>query len=114
MKLIKQNTAQRRAMIIGGPIPRTILMLSAPALLLGLVQAIIPIIDGLFINNIVGTVAASAIHYSAPLVGIFGALAQGLSVAGMAIIGQAVGKADYADARRVSVQLTVRKPPTSV
>ncbi|NLO37256.1 MAG: MATE family efflux transporter [Clostridiaceae bacterium] len=107
MKLIKQNTAQRRAMIIGGPIPRTILMLSAPALLLGLVQAIIPIIDGLFINNIVGTVAASAIHYSAPLVGIFGALAQGLSVAGMAIIGQAVGKADYADARRVSVQLTV-------
>ena len=107
MKLIKQNTAQRREMIIGGPIPRTILMLSVPALLLGLVQSIIPIIDGLFINNIVGTVAASAIHYSAPLVGIFGALAQGLSVAGMAIIGQAIGKADYADARRVSVQLTV-------
>lgn len=107
MQFLKQNTAQRRDLILNGSIPSTILMLSMPALLMGLVQAIIPIVDGLFINNLVGTIAASAIHYSAPIVGMFGALAQGLSVAGMAIIGQANGKGDFDDARAVSTQMSV-------
>ncbi|NLM79161.1 MAG: MATE family efflux transporter [Ruminococcaceae bacterium] len=107
MCFLKQSTAQRRALILHSSIPSTILMLSIPALMMGLVQAVIPIIDGLFINNIVGTVAASAIHYSAPIIGMFNAIAQGLSVAGMAIIGQAVGKGDSNDAKAVATQLTV-------
>ena len=104
---LKQNTAERRELILNGSISSTILMLSLPALLLGLVQAVIPIVDGLYINNIAGTIAASAIYYSAPFVGIFGALAQGLSLAGMAIIGLANGKGDFKSARHISTQLTV-------
>ena len=107
MQFLKQNSAQRRDLILHGSIPSTIVMLSMPALLMGLVQAVIPFVDGLFINNIVGTIAASAIHYSAPVIGMFGALAQGLSVAGMAIIGQAIGKGDIEDAKAVSTQLAV-------
>ena len=75
--------------------------------MMGLVQSAIPVVDGLFINNIAGTVAASAVTYSGPIVNMFGALAQGLSVAGMAIIGQANGKGDYEGARRVSTQMVV-------
>ena len=107
LTFLKQNTTQRRELILTGAMTPTILMLSVPALLMGLVQAAIPIVDGLFINNIVGTIAASAVHYCAPIVGMFGALAQGLSVAGMAIIGQANGKGNFADARRISTQITV-------
>lgn len=105
LSFLKQNTVQRRDLILKGKLPPTILMLSLPALLLGLVQAAIPLTDGLFINNIAGTITASAIYYCSPIVGVFGALAQGLSVAGMAMIGQSVGKGDFTDAKRISNQL---------
>lgn len=107
LQALKQNTAQRRELILKGPISSTILLLSLPALMMGLVQSIIPVIDGLFINNIAGTIAASAVTYCAPIVGMFGALAQGLSVAGMAIIGQTNGRGNFADAKRISTQIIV-------
>lgn len=75
--------------------------------MMGLVQSAIPVIDGLFINNIAGTVAASAVTYCGPVVNMAGALAQGLSVAGMAIIGQANGRSEFEEARRISAQLAV-------
>ncbi len=104
---LKQNTAQRRDLILNGPITSTIMLLSVPALMMGLVQSVIPVVDGLFINNMVGTVAASAVTYCTPIINMFGALAQGLSVAGMAILGQTNGKGDFEDARRVSTQIIV-------
>lgn len=107
LRFLRQSSAQRRELILKGHLPSTIMVLSFPVLLMGLVQAVIPIVDGLFINNIVGTVAASAVFYSAPLVNLFNALAQGLSVAGMAIIGHAVGKGDIRDARQVAIQMSV-------
>lgn len=104
---LKQNIEDRRELILNGRISTTILLLSVPALMMGLVQSVIPVIDGLFINNIVGTIAASAVTYCTPIVNMAGALAQGLSVAGMAIIGQSNGKGDFKEARRVSTQMIV-------
>jgi len=106
-RLFKQNTEQRRDLILNGSISTTIFLLSLPALMMGLVQSAIPVVDGLFINNIAGTIAASAVTYCGPIVNMFGALAQGLSVAGMAIIGQANGKGDFDDAKRVSTQMVI-------
>ncbi|MGE5631027.1 MAG: MATE family efflux transporter [Caulobacteraceae bacterium] len=104
---LRQNTEQRRDLILNGPVSITILLLSLPALMMSLVQSIIPVIDGLFINNIAGTVAASAVTYCGSIINMIGALAQGLSVAGMAIIGQSNGRGNFEEARRVSTQMVV-------
>ncbi len=104
---LKQNIDQRRDLIINGKVSTTILLLSVPSLMMGLIQSAIPVIDGLFLNNIVGTGAASAVTYCTPIVNMAAALAQGLSVAGMAIIGQSNGKGEFEASRRISVQIIV-------
>lgn len=50
-------------MILKGSMLSTILLLSLPTLMMGAVQSMIPVIDGLFLNNLVGTAAASAVTY---------------------------------------------------
>lgn len=104
---LNQNTEQRRDLILNGPVSTTILLLSVPALMMGMVQSLIPVIDGLFINNLVGTAAASAVTYCGPIINMIGALAQGLSVAGMAIIGQSNGRGNFEESKRVSTQMVV-------
>ena len=104
---LKQNTLQRCDHILSGSITKTLLMLSLPTLMMGVVQCAIPLIDGLFINNIAGTNAAGAITYCTPIIGMVIGLAQGLGSAGMAIIGQTNGKGQLAEGRRISTQLIV-------
>lgn len=104
---IKSSTSKRRNIILNRPIAPTILMLSLPTMLMGTIQSLLPVIDGLFVNNIVGTDAASAVTYCTPIVMMMTALAQGLSVAGMAMIGQMNGKGEIAGAKHVSVQIFV-------
>ncbi len=104
---LKQNIGARRDLIIAGPVFKTILMLSLPTLLMGIVQALLPVIDGLYINNIAGTEAASAVTFCIPITGMIVGLAQGLGSAGMAMIGQANGRKDYGEGRRIAAQLVV-------
>ncbi len=104
---LKQNTQQRRELIINGSIPKTILLLSLPTLMMGVVQSAIPMIDALFINNFAGTIAASAVTYCVPIIGVIVGLAQGLSSAGMALIGQANGRGSLEEGRRISAQLVI-------
>ncbi len=104
---LHQNTEKRRDLILNGPISSTILLLSVPTLMMGLVQSIMPVVDGIFINNIIGTMAASAITYSGPIINMLIAVAQGLSVAGMALIGQMNGIGNFKEAKRVSTQVFV-------
>ncbi len=94
-------------MILNGSITKTILMLSMPTMLMGLIQSMIPVIDGLFINNLAGTDAASAITYCTPIIMMMTALAQGLSVAGMAMIGQMNGRGEINTAKQVATQIFV-------
>ncbi|EQB89456.1 hypothetical protein M918_02800 [Clostridium sp. BL8] len=77
LSFLKQNTEKRRELILNGPILSTLFLLSAPTLMMGLVQSIMPIMDGIFINNIVGTIGASAITYSGPIINMTAAIAQG-------------------------------------
>lgn len=104
---LHQNTEKRRELILNGPILSTLFLLSIPTLMMGLVQSIMPVMDGIFINNIVGTIGASAITYSGPIINMMVALAQGLSVAGMAMIGQMNGRGNYKGAKHVSTQIVV-------
>lgn len=106
-KFLNQNMEQRRELILNGNVVSTILLLSIPALMMGVVQSLIPVIDGLFLNNLVGTVAASAVTYATPIVNMTAALSQGLSVAGMAIIGQSNGRGDFNGSRRITTQLVI-------
>jgi putative MATE family efflux protein len=107
LNFLRQNTEKRRELILNGPINSTLLLLSVPTLMMGLVQSIMPVIDGIFINNIIGTIGASAITYSGPIINMMIALAQGLSVAAMAMIGQLNGRGDYKGAKHISTQIVV-------
>ncbi|MDK2965511.1 MATE family efflux transporter [Lacrimispora sp.] len=104
---LKQSTEQRRDLILNGSVFTTILFLSVPTLMMGLIQSAIPVIDGLFLNNLVGTRAASAVTYCTPIVNMISALAQGVSVAGMAIIGQSNGNGNFNNSRKISTQIIV-------
>lgn len=104
---LRQDTEQRRGLIVNGSITKTILLLSIPSLMMSMVQSIIPLIDGLFINNFSGTIPASAVTYCVPIIGMIIGLSQGLGSAGMAVIGQANGRGDLAEGRRISTQLVI-------
>lgn len=107
LKFFDQSTAQRRDLILNGSIFRTVMFLSVPSLMLGIVQALMPLMDGLFINNVSGTLVASAVTFSEPVINMMTALAQGLSVAAMAIIGQLNGKGNFAESKRTTMQIVV-------
>jgi Na+-driven multidrug efflux pump len=94
LSFLHQSTEQRRDLVLRAPISNTLLFLAAPTVMLGVVQALMPVMDGLFINNIAGTLVASSVTFSEPVVNMATALAQGLSVAAMAIIGQLNGRGD--------------------
>ena len=107
MNFLKLNTEQRRELILNGSIVKTLLLLSVPTLMMSVVQSLMPLSDGLFINNVAGTLVASAVTYSEPIINMSTALAQGLSVAAMAIIGQTFGQGNFARVRHISTQTVV-------
>lgn len=107
ISFLNQSMEQRREKILNGNTLSTILFLSLPTLMMGAVQSLIPVMDGLFLNNLVGTAAASAVTYCTPIVNMTTALAQGLSAAGMAIIGQSNGRGDFEQSKETTVQLII-------
>jgi putative MATE family efflux protein len=107
LAFLHQSTEQRRSLILNGSIFKTLMILSVPTLMLGFVQSLMPLMDGLFINNLAGPIAASAVTYSTPIINMMSALAQGLSVAAMAILGQLNGKGDYSRTKGTATQIVV-------
>ncbi len=107
LEFLHQSTEQRRELILHGGILRTLMLLSFPTLMMSVIQSLLPLTDGLFINNAAGTLVASAVTFSEPVVNMMTALAQGISVAAMAIIGQENGAGDFARVRRISTQIMV-------
>lgn len=96
--------SQRIDMILNGNIFKTLLFLAIPTVLMGIIQVIMPISDALFVNNISGTNVASAISYSQSPLNAVIALAQGLSVATMAMVGQLQGKKKKAETKSMMIQ----------
>jgi putative MATE family efflux protein len=107
LKFLHQSTEERRELILHGSIEKTLLLLSTPTLMMSVILSLMPLADGLFINNAAGTLVASAVTYCEPVVAMSTALAQGLSVAAMAVIGQANGQGDLQKVRHISVQVVV-------
>ncbi|ADG71181.1 MATE family efflux transporter [Brachyspira murdochii] len=102
-----QSTEARRDLILHGSITNTLIMLSIPTLMMTLVQSLIPLMDGLFLNNVTGTIIASSVNFAEPIVNMMTALSQGLGVAAMAIVGQYNGLGDFANAKKISTQIVV-------
>lgn len=107
LKFLHQGTEERREMILHGSIVQTLLILSMPTLMMSVIQSLMPLSDGLFINNAAGTLVASAVMYSEPVINMMTALAQGISVAAMAVIGQANGTGNFDRVRHISAQVVV-------
>ena len=102
-----QSLEKRRDMILSGSIPKTLMLLSFPTLMMGLIQSLMPLSDGLFINNVAGTYVASAVTYCQPILNIAISLSLGLGAAAMAIIGQLNGRGEFQEGKHVSSQLVV-------
>jgi len=107
IEFLHQSTAQRRDQILNGSILKTLMVLSLPTLMMSVIQSLMPLSDGLFINNAAGTLVASSVTYSEPVINMMTALAQGLSVAAMAIIGQANGHGDFQKVKNISAQIVI-------
>ncbi len=107
LKLAGQTTAQRRELILNSSPLKTLLILSLPALMMALLQAMMPFTDGLFINRLTNHVTASAVSFSQPIISIVLALGQGLSVGATAIIGQLNGRGDIEESKKVATQIFV-------
>ena len=102
-----QSTEARRDLILHGPILNTLMMLSVPILLMNVVLSALPVIDGLFLNNLAGKLVASSVVFSDPIIQIMTALSQGLGVSAMAIVGQYNGIGDFKNAKKVATQIVV-------
>lgn len=108
MKIIKkQNSEERREMILNGNILHTLLFLSIPTLMVGIIQALIPLSDGLFLNNLAGVLVASSVSFSQPVLNIMLALSQGLGVAAMSMIGHLYGRGIMRAVREMTLQIFV-------
>lgn len=107
MGFLSTNVEKRREMILNGNILNTLLFLSFPTLLMGMVQSLIPLSDGLFLNRISGYLVAAAVGFGQPIINIINALSQGLGVASMAIVGQINGTGDLEEVKKVSTQIMV-------
>lgn len=106
-KFLSTSVEQRREMILNGNILNTLLFLSFPTLLMGVVQSLIPLSDGLFLNRTSGYLVAAAVGFGQPIINIINALSQGLAVASMAIIGQINGTGDTEQVKKVATQIMV-------
>ena len=106
INLLKMNEEQRREMIVEGNMWRTLWMLALPTLMMSVVQSLMPLSDGLFINNVAGTLVASAVTFSEPVIMVVLALAQGLSVAAMAVIGQTFGSGNFEKIKKIACNIS--------
>lgn len=107
MGFLSTNVEKRREMILNGNILNTLLFLSFPTLLMGMVQSLIPLSDGLFLNRTSGYLVAAAVGFGQPIINIINALSQGLGVASMAIVGQINGTGNLEEVKKVSTQIMV-------
>ncbi len=105
--LLSSNVQKRREMILNGNILNTLLFLSLPTILMGMVSSLIPLSDGLFLNHTSGYLVAAAVGFGQPIINILNALSLGLGVASMAIVGQINGTGDLEKVKKVSTQIMV-------
>lgn len=114
LSFLHKSSEERRAMILNGNVLQTMIILTLPIFMMGIVQSLIPFTDGLFLNNNSGYIIAGAVGYSQSVISILNAVSQGLSVAASAIIGQLYGKGDMKKTRDSATQILMLSFVTGV
>jgi putative MATE family efflux protein len=94
---------RKKQILTGSPL-RSIIILGVPSMLTGLVQAVTPFADSLFIYNISGDTAGAAVTFAGPVINFLQAFGLGLGAAGLAVIGRSHGSGNRKRSFAVSVQ----------
>ena len=102
-----QSNEERRKMILNGKVINTLLFLSVPTLLVGIIQALIPLSDSLFLNRLTRVEVASSVTFSQPVLNIMIALSQGLGVATLVMLGRLYGKGRMLALKETMLQIFV-------
>ena len=102
-----QSNEERRQMILNGKVINTLLFLSIPTLLVGIIQALIPLSDSLFLNRLTRVEVASSVTFSQPVLNIMIALSQGLGVATLVMLGRLYGKGRMLAVKETMLQIFV-------
>ena len=100
-----QSNEERRQMILNGKVINTLLFLSIPTLLVGIIQALIPLSDSLFLNRLTSVEVASSVTFSQPVLNI--AFSQGLGVATLVMLGRLYGKGRMLAVKETMLQIFV-------
>ena len=102
-----QSNEERRQMILNGKVINTLLFLSIPTLLVGIIQALIPLSDSLFLNRLTSVEIASSVTFSQPVLNIMIAFSQGLGVATLVMLGKLYGKGRMLAVKETMLQIFV-------
>ena len=102
-----QSNEERRQMILNGKVINTLLFLSIPTLLVGIIQALIPLSDSLFLNRLTSVEVASSVTFSQPVLNIMIAVSQGLGVATLVMLGRLYGKGRMLAVKETMLQIFV-------
>lgn len=102
-----QSNEERRQMILHGKVINTLLFLSVPTLMVGIIQALIPLSDSLFLNRLTSMEVASSVTFSQPVLNIMIALSQGLGVATLVMLGRLYGKGRMLAVKETMLQIFV-------
>ena len=102
-----QSNEERRQLILNGKVINTLLFLSIPTLLVGIIQALIPLSDSLFLNRLTSVEIASSVTFSQPVLNIMIAFSQGLGVATLVMLGRLYGKGRMLAVKEMMLQIFV-------
>ncbi|MGI5830070.1 MAG: MATE family efflux transporter [Bradymonadia bacterium] len=105
MGFFSRTVEERRELIIHGSTLRTMLILSLPMFMMSLVQAFVPVMDGLFVNRFSSIEVADAVGFSTPIIMFFYALSMGISIASSALLGQINGSGNKSQLCYVASQV---------
>ena len=104
-KQAKINNYPRK--LFNGRVINTLLFLSIPTLLVGIIQALIPLSDSLFLNRLTSVEIASSVTFSQPVLNIMIAFSQGLGVATLVMLGRLYGKGRMLAVKETMLQIFV-------
>ena len=102
-----QSNEERRQLILNGKVINTLLFLSIPTLLVGIIQALIPLSDSLFLNRLTSVEVARSVTFSQPVLNIMIAFSQGLGVATLVMLGRLYGKGRILAVKETMLQIFV-------
>ena len=79
---------------------KNVLMISVPTIVMTVFMSFYTMVDGLFVSNLIGTQALSAINLTAPLIALVTAISTMLATGGSAVIMRKMGEQKQNEARQ--------------